>query len=895
MQHPSHIGPYRIVKRIGKGGMGEVFLALDPVCGRQIALKRIRPDLFKNERIRERFLREANIVATLLHPSIIPIYAIHLESEGAYYTMPYVEGETLQAILRIARKEAQEGEIVHPIGGSIPALIRIFLHVCQAVAYGHVKTILHRDLKPENIILGTYGEVFVLDWGLAHLEGQVEEEGSDAPARPGHLTRPGKVPGTLAYMAPERALGEVATPLTDIYALGVILYQILTLELPFRRPSLKSFLKLMKYEQLQEPTEVAPYREIPLQLAGIAKRALCAHTKERYASVQDLLCDLQNYIEGRPEWMQTAELDPTRPDEWEFQGNVLLAKHIAITRGAQVSEWVNVMISKARLFGNCKLRARVRCGAESKGVGFLLNIPEAWEGKALLETGDCVWLSSGPSPSCALFRSNVEVMSHKGGLQPRQWHEVQIEKVDHHLRLHIDGQPVLHYLSHVPTLGGQIGILLRDGEVQIEDFVLLLGSHNVMVGCLAVPDTFLANGLYAKALAEYRRIGYSFSGRAEGREALFRAGITLLHQGLGKRRRHARLAAALDEFYKLRSTPGAPLEYLGKALVYKGTGELQEEIKCFELCLRKYPKHPLLARVNEQIVFRLHEASFANRVAAYHFALLSLCYLPKALERADNQRLLASLQENLSPLAFLEPDLRLTLAFWVAKSPLLAEVADGDAPPHTKDAALFYLLKLGQLNGVQHTSPEVLLLSQSKHLSDAFIECLALQLPARAFFHLCECAIDKMQSALALPHFDALEGLAPPEQHEGRVLQVWLHLLSSHWSKAEQLLSQFSSKELEDENSSLFFLYGCWLRAVRGEAPALAHLANVVEIPFPRLPALLSHYLLKRIDLKRGWIMQSFFWERVQLVRQLILFFHCANQPRQLGQMRRTLHRMRAG
>ena len=146
---------------------------------------------------------------------------------------------------------------------------------------------------------------------------------------------------------------------------------------------------------------------------------------------------------------------------------------------------------------------------------------------------------------------------------------------------------------------------------------IAVGSQNVMVNCLAVPDAFLANKNFAKALSEYRRIGNSFMGRAEGREALFRAGITLLEEAsfCDKRREKQKLyALCLEEFSRLRFTPGAPLEYLGKALVYQAMGDIEEEIKCLELCIRKYPKHPLLKVVHEHITFRLHETSLSNRL-----------------------------------------------------------------------------------------------------------------------------------------------------------------------------------------------------------------------------------------------------------------------------------------
>ncbi len=173
---PKAIGPYAIVESLGRGGMGEVFLAKDPICGRHVALKRIRPELQLNKTIQSRFLREAKVASVLTHPSIVPIFAIQTGAPDIYYTMPFVEGETLRQILRTTREQEKNGDPLHPIGSSIPALARIFLQVCEAVAYTHSKGIIHRDLKPENIIVGKYGEVMILDWGIADFIDQIEKE-----------------------------------------------------------------------------------------------------------------------------------------------------------------------------------------------------------------------------------------------------------------------------------------------------------------------------------------------------------------------------------------------------------------------------------------------------------------------------------------------------------------------------------------------------------------------------------------------------------------------------------------------------------------------------------------------------------------------------------------------
>jgi serine/threonine protein kinase/tetratricopeptide (TPR) repeat protein len=870
------IGGYQIIRSLGKGGMGEVFLVHDPVCGRFVALKRIRQDLNQNKTMQSRFLREAKIAALLTHPSIIPIYAISQEMGNSFYTMPYVEGETLREILRTAKQEEKEGKILHHIGSSIPALIRIFLNVCQAIAYSHAKGILHRDLKPENIIVGKYGEVLILDWGLADFIEQPTEEMAER-----FPTFPDLIAGTIAFMAPERALGKPATTQTDIYSLGVMLYQLLTLHLPFKRSSLQTFRKMMKHERLIDPSETAPYRDIPLQLEDIVKRCLSPSTEHRYQNTLELIADLEDYIEGRPEWIPTAHLSIDNKNDWEFQENILLAKHIAITGLTDVMEWVSLMLSKAAFSGNIRITAKVRFGPTGRGMGFLLNIPTAnsWNG---LEEGYCLWIGSHLSPICTLFRSNVEVMGRSEvRLLIDTWHEIRIEKLDNRVSFYLDDALQFNYISHVPMTGTHVGILYRDADFQLEECTVSIGSQNVMVNCLAIPDAFLADKQYAKALAEYRRIGGSFAGRAEGREALFRAGITLLEQS-----KEGLCQEALEEFGKLHGTAGAPLEYLGKSLVYKAAGDIEEEIKCLELALRKYPRHPLVSILAEHVIFRLHEASYYNRLAAYHFALLALRHLPQIFSQADHRNLLESLKKHCWPLPFIvetqgedsskNSTLAVQLAFWLAKPITLMEIIESG---QEIENALFALLELGCHQLVkEHLSSEYpqaeLALKCHEKGIEKILRSSFSELEPRTLVHLFETALNTHQAALILPYFDRLEKNLPLD-----TLHIWALLLTNQWEKAGHLLETYPLEQRMTETSPLYPLFGCWLFATEGEEIAMRHFTTTTPLAFPPIPSLLSHYLMGKIDLEKGWISEAFFWEKIQLWRQLILFYHCAENP----------------
>ncbi len=838
---------YTIKKSLGKGGMGEVFLAYDDVCHREVALKQIRADLLRYHTMKDRFLKEARIASQLTHPSIIPIYSIDQE----FYTMPYIEGETLKQILRATKEQEKNGEPLHPIGSSIPTLIQIFFSICQAIAYAHSKGVLHRDLKPENIIIGKYGEVLILDWGLAAKLSDPQEKADDIPASEDpDLTRPGKIVGTLTYMAPERARQEPASVQTDIYALGVILYQLLTLRLPFHRTSFAEYRKIMDREEFLDPTERAPYRDIPHALSDIVKKCLARNKEERYRTVEELLAELKNYSEGKPEWIPLASLDIDNKNDWEFQENVLLAKHIAITRTTDVMEWVTLMISKAPFAGNIKLHTRVRLHKNGQGVGFLFNIPEALL-RTGLEEGYCLWLGR---EECKLYRNNVEVMHISGPcLSADALVDISIEKIDNHVRLYLNGALALHFLSHTPLSGTHIGCLFRDAEFAMQEIRIAIGSQNVFVKCLAVPDAFLANKNFSKAYAEYRRISTSFPGRAEGREAQFRAGITLLEEGLSQKKKKDRdkfLWLAQEEFGKLRNTPGAPLEYLGKSLIYKAENEIEEEVKCLELALRKYPKHPLLPILEEHIAFRLHESSHRDRKGAYLFALLCLRHLPQLFTNPDHKKLLDSLEKHLEPLPFLQSTpLPIQLAFWLDKPYALIEML-------TKENAEEIFLCLYKLG---HTS---------------LIQEQLEQFPAPKIASLLKGKFEPSMDARTLAALFETTHKRELLPHLPQPLRIWELLLENKTAEAGKLLKEHPSEDLKEESSPLYALYGCYLRMAEGEARALEHFAARSPVPHPQTHALLGRYLLGTLEPEK-----LFLWERIQLYRQLMLYYHAAGKP----------------
>lgn len=903
---PASIGPYSIIRGIGRGGMGEVFLAIDPYCGRQLALKRIRPDLSTNQTIRNRFLREAKVASQLTHPSIIPILSIQNAPPEIYYTMPYVEGETLKQILRTAIESQGKGSLSgHPTGRSIPSLARIFLQICEAIAYTHAKGILHRDLKPENIIVGKYGEVMILDWGIADFISELKKDQralkeDRVPEK--DLTRPGKITGTVAYMAPERLFGEASSAAADIYSLGVILYYMLTLQLPFQRKSIAAFRKQAQNEQLIDPIEAAPYHDIPHQLSTVCRKCLAYSPKERFQTVEELIAEIKNYSEGHAQWIPIASLHPNHAEDWQFQENVLPAKHIAITRDLDETEWAAFMVSKKSFATSVKIEADIRIFPESRGLGFLLNIPSSEE-KLPLEEGYCLWLAKD---TCKLFRNNVQIFSTPHHFDLANHCKLRFEKVEDVLKLFLNNQLIFTYASNLPLAGAHVGMLHKDSAFEISSIDVFDASNNAYVRCLAVPNAFLSHKLYDLALQEYRRIGQSFPGRQEGRDALFRAGIVLLEKGKAEKNKQLKeqcFHRALKEFGNLYRTSGAPLEYLGKSLVYDALGDPEEEAKCLELALRKFPKHPLLSILQEHIIYRMHESSQTQRSTAYRIILLAIRHISKLQDNPTTKELINTLERNLEPLPFLEkPDDFLThiatqLAFWLAKPLMLGEIISTLAKAENPSSLLIEnaLSCLLELEAIPQLEKQLAALP-STAISTAgrsyLISAISEKLPAfpqnvtRKEARLIAYLFKKSLVQRRFPIAESLIKIIEKRKWNYSdalpisALLAWHALLTKNFERAGKIFKLYESQELNHEGSSLHFPYGCYIYVTQGPEAATAHFSKVLDTPYPSTSALPSHFLLGRINSKKGWIERAFWWEKKELHRQLDFFYAVIGKPK---------------
>ena len=278
---------------LGEGGMGKVYLAFDHLMLREVALKTLREDLAESEELQHQFVQEAQLTGQLDHPNVLPVYELKTSGEGAAPSVivKLVDGETyLQLIEQLHAS---------PTDAKLYEALQAFLKVCDAMSFAHERRVIHCDLKPDNIMVGKHGQVYVMDWGVAFLQGAeaapVGDSGAERTRRRSHGLRSSSLGGTLAYMAPEQLTGDRGAigATTDVYGLGGVLCVLLTGKPPRQEAS-----GVADWHETPSLEHRRAMPEVPPELCRIAERALSPAQADRFQSVDELKREMEAFMAG---------------------------------------------------------------------------------------------------------------------------------------------------------------------------------------------------------------------------------------------------------------------------------------------------------------------------------------------------------------------------------------------------------------------------------------------------------------------------------------------------------------------------------------------------------------------------------------------------------------------
>jgi serine/threonine-protein kinase len=325
---------FRILRPHARGGLGEVFVALDAELNREVALKQILDRHVDLPESRARFMLEAEITGGLEHPGIVPVYSLGLDAGGRpFYAMRFIRGDSLRDTINDFHAGAGPGRDPGARLLGLQKLLRRFLDVCNAIAYAHSRGVLHRDLKPANIMVGRYGETLVVDWGLAKVVGTSEATG-EAALRPLSTsgtseTLPGSAIGTPSFMSPEQANGALDQlgPASDVYSLGATLYSLLTGKAPFEKGDTPEVLARVRRGDFPPPRQIQP--DVPRPLEAVCLKAMALRPEDRYPDCRTLADDVERWLADEPvsAWREPF---PVRTRRWVRRHRTAITAAVAV-------------------------------------------------------------------------------------------------------------------------------------------------------------------------------------------------------------------------------------------------------------------------------------------------------------------------------------------------------------------------------------------------------------------------------------------------------------------------------------------------------------------------------------------------------------------------------------
>ncbi len=549
---------YEVRRLVAKGGMGVVYEAADINCDRTVALKVLMTDEKHEQENKRRFVSEARITSRLEHPNIVPIHELGKDVDGnVFYSMKYVRGVTLGDVLNDIRRGRSEVIRQYPLG----RLLTIFQKTCDAVAFAHSNGVVHRDLKPGNIMIGNFGEVLVLDWGLARVVGpsgaaaaaSEEAIAPQAPARKppkielqdqieerildtirvettgaGLKTISGTVLGTPGFMAPEQVRKDgVIESRTDIYALGAILYSILTLRAPIReRKDIPTLLRMILEGCIMPPVEYGeteegwnlrhcPDSKIPRVLSDISMKAMALNPADRYPSVKGLQQEIEDYQNGLV-WHIVVDDDFTSSDalqHWEPMGcQCEIADGELRMHGGELQ----MLLLKRDLPGD--VRIDFECHQEGTYINDVaclmsaIRVPDnAWETSI---SGYAFKYGAYTNTMNVLTKFDRRIWSETAtSLAPGRRYKVRAERVGDRLRLWVNGKEIFSVIDPEPLVGSNrtvVGLLGWIADTRFSRVTVYSLGTPWKSDILDIAERHLQKGHYATAMDLFQEVIHSF-------------------------------------------------------------------------------------------------------------------------------------------------------------------------------------------------------------------------------------------------------------------------------------------------------------------------------------------------------------------------------------------------
>ena len=575
---------YRFIRSIGRGGMKMVLQMKDLDATRDVAMAVLPEATTRPREDLTRFLQEARITASLEHPNIVPVHEIGVDSTGApYYTMKLLRGKTLAALLN----DLAEGDEAFRSGYNTIRLLRIFLKICSGVAFAHSKGVIHLDLKPENIQVGDFGEVLIMDWGLAKVrqhrsvEKKQDFEAEIPDAGFGSGTLDGIMKGTPGYMAPEQAAGKnsLKDERTDIYSLGAILYSLMTWKDPLEEKTVKERIEATLNGRIIPPSIRAPEREIPAGVEAVIRKAMSLNPDDRYQSTTELRNEVNAFIGGYATLAEKASF--AKKMILFFRRHLILSVPLAIalffvvigtfylfqTYHRDLSEWKEVFTADAApendllikngsntirehnstetiqlqpgewlwlnraICGNMKLL--VTCSAPAGTEIDLAFAAENSTEKDRLPTGRCLRLNTNGNwhiiTRTDRSGQSLPLAAAENGRFSGTFSFLLVKEAER-IRLYEgsddSGEPLLDVTDPLPPVGpdlSYIGLRSRNAALTLNEFKLMQQTIPPSPAPLLRPEILTEAGLFKQAFEQYLSIAKLYPNESFADEALAKA------------------------------------------------------------------------------------------------------------------------------------------------------------------------------------------------------------------------------------------------------------------------------------------------------------------------------------------------------------------------------------